>query len=45
MRDIRETWGCVVLLVMWQKDVNAIAVPVMPGGGLPPMAINCGAPA
>jgi DNA-binding IclR family transcriptional regulator len=29
----------------WQKDVNAIAVPVRPGGGLPPMAINCGAPA
>ena len=29
----------------WQKDVNAIAVPVMPGGGLPPMAIKYGAPA
>ena len=29
----------------WQKDVNAIAVPVRPGGGLPPMSINCGAPA
>ena len=29
----------------WQKDVNAIAVPVRPGGGLPPMAISCGAPA
>ena len=29
----------------WQPEVNAIAVPVRPGGGLPPMAINCGAPA
>jgi DNA-binding IclR family transcriptional regulator len=29
----------------WQKDVNAIAIPVRPGGGLPPMCINCGAPA
>ena len=29
----------------WQKDVNAIAVPVRPGRGLPPMAISCGAPA
>src|SRR5258708_14841486 len=29
----------------WQKDVNAIAVPVRPGRGPPPMAINCGAPA
>jgi DNA-binding IclR family transcriptional regulator len=29
----------------WQKDINAIAVPVRPGSGLPPMAISCGGPA
>jgi DNA-binding IclR family transcriptional regulator len=29
----------------WQKDINAIAVPVRPGGNLPPMAISCGGPA
>jgi DNA-binding IclR family transcriptional regulator len=29
----------------WQKDINAIAIPVQPGGGLPPMAISCGGPA
>jgi len=28
----------------WQPDVNAIARAFDPGGGLPPMAINCGAP-
>jgi DNA-binding IclR family transcriptional regulator len=28
----------------WQKDVNAIARAFQPGGGLPPMAINCGGP-
>jgi DNA-binding IclR family transcriptional regulator len=28
----------------WQNDVNAIARAFNPGGGLPPMAINCGAP-
>jgi DNA-binding IclR family transcriptional regulator len=28
----------------WQKDVNAIAVPVRPGSGLPPMPISAGAP-
>jgi len=44
MRDIRELGVC-CSFGDWQKDVNAIAVPVMPGGGLPPMAINCGAPA
>jgi DNA-binding IclR family transcriptional regulator len=44
LRDIRELGVC-CSFGDWQKDVNAIAVPVMPGGGLPPMAINCGAPA
>jgi DNA-binding IclR family transcriptional regulator len=28
----------------WQDNVNAIAVGFRPGGGLPPMALNCGAP-
>jgi DNA-binding IclR family transcriptional regulator len=42
--DIRELGVC-SSFGEWQKDVNAIAVPVRPGGGLPPMAINCGAPA
>jgi len=44
LRDIRELRVC-CSFGDWQKDVNAIAVPVRPGGGLPPMAINCGAPA
>jgi DNA-binding IclR family transcriptional regulator len=44
MRDIRELGVC-CSFGEWQKDVNAIAVPVRPGGGLPPMSINCGAPA
>ena len=41
--DIRELGVC-CSFGEWQKDVNAIAVPVRPGGGLPPMPINCGAP-
>ena len=28
----------------WQKNVNAIARSFQPGGGLPPMVINCGGP-
>jgi DNA-binding IclR family transcriptional regulator len=44
LRDIRELGVC-CSFGDWQRDVNAIAVPVRPGGGLPPMAINCGAPA
>jgi DNA-binding IclR family transcriptional regulator len=44
LRDIREVGVC-CSFGDWQEDVNAIAVPVRPGGGLPPMAINCGAPA
>jgi DNA-binding IclR family transcriptional regulator len=43
-KDIRELGVC-CSFGEWQADVNAIAVPVRPGGGLPPMAINCGAPA
>ncbi len=42
--DINELGVC-CSFGEWQKDVNAIAVPVHPGGGLPPMCINCGAPA
>jgi DNA-binding IclR family transcriptional regulator len=44
MNDIRELGVC-CSFGEWQKDVNGIAVPVRPGGGLPPMSINCGAPA
>src|SRR5271170_1163503 len=44
LRDIRDLGVC-CSFGDWQKDVNAIALPVRPGGGLPPMAINCGAPA
>jgi DNA-binding IclR family transcriptional regulator len=44
MSDIRELGVC-CSFGEWQKDVNGIAVPVRPGGGLPPMPINCGAPA
>jgi DNA-binding IclR family transcriptional regulator len=44
LRDIGELGVC-CSFGEWQKDVNAIALPVRPGGGLPPMAINCGAPA
>jgi DNA-binding IclR family transcriptional regulator len=44
MRDISDLGVC-CSFGEWQKDVNAIAVPVRPGGGLPPMPINCGAPA
>jgi DNA-binding IclR family transcriptional regulator len=42
--DIR-TLGVCCSFGDWQKDVNAIAVPVRPGSNLPPMAISCGAPA
>lgn len=44
LRDIHDLGVC-CSFGDWQKEVNAIAVPVKPGGGLPPMAINCGAPA
>ncbi|TRZ95971.1 MAG: IclR family transcriptional regulator [Rhodocyclaceae bacterium] len=44
LKEYRET-GCVSSFGEWQTDVNAIAVPLRPGGGLPPMAINCGGPA
>ena len=44
LKEYRET-GCVSSFGEWQADVNAIAVPLRPGGGLPPMAVNCGGPA
>ncbi|MGO4735899.1 IclR family transcriptional regulator [Bosea sp. 2KB_26] len=36
--------GCVRSFGDWQPTVSAIAVAFHPGGGLPPMTINCGAP-
>jgi DNA-binding IclR family transcriptional regulator len=44
LKEVREIGVC-CSFGDWQKDVNAIALPVRPGGGLPPMSINCGAPA
>jgi len=38
------THGCALSFGDWQPTVSAIAVAFHPGGGLPPMAINCGAP-
>jgi DNA-binding IclR family transcriptional regulator len=37
--------GCACSFGDWQPEVNAIAVALRPGGGLPPMVINCGGPA
>ena len=42
--DIR-TLGVCCSFGEWQKEINAIAVPVRPGNNLPPMVINCGGPA
>lgn len=36
--------GCACSFGEWQSGVNAIACAFNPGGGLPPMVINCGAP-
>lgn len=38
------TLGCCCSFGDWQPNVSAIAVGFRPGGGLQPMAINCGAP-
>lgn len=43
LNDYR-THGCARSFGDWQPTVNAIAVAFRPGGGLPPMSINCGAP-
>jgi DNA-binding IclR family transcriptional regulator len=40
-----RTLGCACSFGEWNETVNAIAVGFRPGGGLPPMAVNCGAPA
>jgi DNA-binding IclR family transcriptional regulator len=44
LREIRELGVC-TSFGEWQQDIHAIAIPVRPGGGLPPMVISCGAPA
>ncbi|GJD86889.1 MULTISPECIES: IclR family transcriptional regulator [Methylobacterium] len=36
--------GCCTSFGEWQDTVSAIAVGFRPGGGLPPMSVNCGAP-
>jgi DNA-binding IclR family transcriptional regulator len=41
--DYREL-GCARSFGEWQPNVSAIAVAFRPGGGLPPLSINCGAP-
>ncbi|OYW59379.1 MAG: IclR family transcriptional regulator [Azorhizobium sp. 35-67-5] len=40
----QATLGCCCSFGDWQENVSAIAVGFRPGGGVPPMAINCGAP-
>lgn len=42
--DDYRVHGCARSFGEWQPTVNAIAVGFRPGGGLPPMSINCGAP-
>ena len=44
LREAREL-GCACSFGDWQPDVNAIAVAVDAGRGMPRMAINCGGPA
>lgn len=46
-RAIEEhrTLGCCCSFGDWQRDVNAIATGLRPGGGLPVMSINVAAPA
>ena len=44
LREVREL-GCACSFGDWQPDVNAIAVAVDAGRGMPRMAINCGGPA
>jgi DNA-binding IclR family transcriptional regulator len=36
--------GCCSSFGEWQPDINGIAIGFHPGGGLPPMALNCGGP-
>jgi len=44
LREYREL-GCSTSFGEWQKEVNSIGVAFSPGGGRPPMVINCGGPA
>lgn len=39
-----RTLGVTTSFGEWQRNVNAIARPLNPGGGLPPMVLNCGGP-
>ena len=39
-----RTLGVATSFGEWQKNVNAIARALDPGGGLPPMVLNCGGP-
>jgi DNA-binding IclR family transcriptional regulator len=39
-----QTLGCTRSFGEWHESVNAIAVGFRPGGGLPPMVINCSGP-
>ena len=39
-----RTLGVATSFGEWQKNVNAIARAVVPGGGLPAMVMNCGGP-
>ena len=43
LRDYEE-YGCATAFGDWQEKVSGIAVGFHPGGGLPPMVLNCGAP-
>ena len=43
LSDYREL-GCTCSFGDWHETVNAIAVGFRPGGGMPPRAVNCGAP-
>lgn len=40
----QRDYGCCCSFGDWREDVNAIALGFHPGGGLPPMVVNCGAP-
>jgi DNA-binding IclR family transcriptional regulator len=42
--DFAES-GCAGSFGEWQKEINGIAVPFQPGGGLPLMVINAAGPA
>ena len=43
LEQYRKT-GCCGSFGEWQPDINGIAIGFHPGGGLPPMSLNCGGP-